>query len=69
VSHISISMETFFDDEFVKNSKTVSCPCCKKQFKIDLNDTEVFCNECGEHFEVELNGFSEDFVWCPKQKY
>jgi transcription elongation factor Elf1 len=61
--------ETFFDDEFVKNSKIVSCPFCKKQFKIDLNNTEVFCDDCGEKFEVELNGFSEDFVWCPKQKY
>lgn len=61
--------ETFFDDEFVKNSKTVSCPSCKKQFKIDLNNSEVFCNECGECFEVELNEFSEDFVWHPTQKY
>ena len=61
--------DTFFDDEFVKNSKIVSCPCCKKCFKVDLNNTELFCNDCGEQFEVELNAISEDFVWHPTQKY
>jgi transcription elongation factor Elf1 len=61
--------DTFFDEEFVKSSKIVSCPCCNKKFKIDLNDKEVFCNECGNHFEVELNEISDDFVWHPTLKY
>jgi transcription elongation factor Elf1 len=61
--------QTFFDEEFVKNSKIVSCPNCNKKIKVDLNNSEVFCSECGEHFEVELNGISEDFVWHPNQKY
>jgi transcription elongation factor Elf1 len=61
--------ETFFDDEFIKSSKIVSCPCCNSKFKIDLHNTEVICDECGESFKVELNDISEDFVWCPNQKY
>ena len=61
--------ETFFDDEFIQSSKIVFCPSCNNQFKIDLHNTEVLCDECGESFEVELSETSEDFVWCPGQKY
>ena len=60
--------ETFFDEEFVKNSKIVSCPCCNKQFKVGLNNIEVFCNECGNHFEVKLNEISDDFVYMENFK-
>ena len=61
--------DTFFDEEFVKSSKIVSCPSCNKNFKVDFNNMEIFCSECGEHFEVELNEISDDFVWHPNQKY
>jgi protein-arginine kinase activator protein McsA len=58
----------FFNDEF--NKKIVLCPNCKKEFQAGIDDTEFFCEECGENFEVEqLNSFSEDFVWHPSEEY
>lgn len=61
--------QTFFDDEFIKSSKIVVCPCCNNEFKIDLHNTEVTCDECGQSFEAELNETTDNFVWCPGQKY
>jgi len=62
--------KTFFDDEFVKNNKIVLCPACSKEFKVDLEDTEIFCDECGETFDIESIGtYPEDFVWHPSEEY
>jgi len=62
--------KTFFDDEFVKNIRTVLCPSCNKEFTIGLEDTEIFCDDCGEFFDVELiESYPEDFVWHPSEEY
>jgi len=61
--------KTFLDDEFVKNNRTVSCPSCNKEFKVSLECTEVFCDECCENFEIDPIIFPEDFVWHPSEKY
>ena len=60
--------KTSFVDSF-KNTKITSCPKCKKEIEIEPEDSEFFCEECGESFELEQNIFSEDFVWHPSEKY
>jgi len=61
---------TFFDEELVKNSKkVVVCPHCNREFKIALNDTEVFC-ECGEKIDSDIISLeSDEFVWHPSGIY
>jgi len=61
--------KTFFDEENLKNTKIISCPKCKKEVEVDIDATELFCNECGESFELETNVFSDDFVWHPSERY
>lgn len=58
---------TFFDEDLVKNNKkVVVCPNCNRELKVGLNDTEFFCDECGENFETDvINADSDDFVWHP----
>jgi len=57
------------DKELTKNEKTISCPNCKKKFKINLEQEEIEC-ECGEEFcAEEIIDFPEDFVWHPSEKY
>ena len=61
---------TFFDEDFIQNTRFVFCPCCKNQFKVSLEQTEIFCSECGETFLTEpQTNFPEDFVWYPEQMY
>jgi predicted amidophosphoribosyltransferase len=60
--------KTSFVDSF-KNTKIISCPKCKKEIEVEPEDSEFFCEECGENFETEQNIFSEDFVWHPSEKY
>jgi len=63
-------MQKAFFDENLKNTKMISCPKCKKDIEIDVKESEFFCDDCGESFEIEqLNIFSEDFVWHPSEKY
>jgi len=59
----------FFDDKFVKKNRTVSCPSCNKEFKVNSECRETFCDESCEHFETDLVIFPEDFVWHPSEKY
>ena len=59
---------TFFDDELVKTrAKIVLCPSCDNEFKIDLEQIETVCEECGEFFSI--NPASEEFVWHPSEEY
>jgi protein-arginine kinase activator protein McsA len=61
---------TFFDEDFIKNIRLVLCPSCKTEFKVSLEQTEIFCYECGESFYAEpAMNFPEDFVWHPSEKY
>jgi len=61
--------KSFFDDEIIKNNrKLVLCPSCKNEFSINLEDTEAFCDECGESFTL-LNESPEEFIWHPSQEY
>lgn len=63
-------MQKAFFVENLKNTKLISCPNCKKELEVDVNETEFFCEDCGENFELEIMGmFSEDFVWHPSEKY
>ena len=56
--------------ESLKNTKMISCPKCKKEIEISSEDSEFFCEDCGENFEMEPIGtISEDFVWHPSEKY
>jgi len=67
--HNFIMQKNFFD-ECLKATKTISCPKCKKEIEVNVEDNEIFCEECGETFETEqLNPFSEDFVWLPSEKF
>lgn len=60
--------KAFFDE--LKNTKLISCPNCKKEKEVSVEDSEFFCEECGENFEpAEQNIFSEDFVWHPSERY
>lgn len=56
---------TFFDDEMIKVNKTISCPICKTNHKISLNDCQMSCEICGENVSIELETNSDDFVWHP----
>ena len=61
--------KTFFDEDLVKNNRLVSCPHCKTQFKVSLEQVEVEC-ECGKRFCTgSITRFPEDFVWHPSEKY
>lgn len=62
-------MQKAFFDEVLKNTKTISCPKCNKDIETNIEDTEFFCEECGESFEMVSNISSEDFVWHPSEKY
>jgi len=62
-------MQKAFFNESLKSTKTISCPKCKKEVEISMEDSEFFCEECGESFELEQNTFSDDFVWHPSEKY
>jgi len=56
--------------ENLNNTKMISCPKCKKEIEVGSEDSEFFCEDCGESFEMEpVNAFSEDFVWHPSEKY
>jgi transcription initiation factor IIE alpha subunit len=62
-------IKTLFVDN-LKNTKMISCPKCKKEIEVNMEDSEFFCEECGESFGLEsANIFSEDFVWHPSEKY
>jgi hypothetical protein len=56
---------TFFDDEMIKANKTISCPICKTNHKVSLNDCHMSCEICGEDVSIELESSSDDFVWHP----
>ena len=56
---------TFFDEDIIKVSKTVSCPICKTNHKVSLNDCHVSCEICGESVDIELEYNNNDFVWHP----
>jgi len=61
--------KTFFDEELVKSKRLVSCPNCKSEFKVSLEQVEIEC-ECGEKFCTRSHiSFPEDFVWHPSEKY
>jgi uncharacterized CHY-type Zn-finger protein len=61
--------KTSFDETF-KSTKIISCSKCKKEMEVESEDSEFFCEDCGESFEMgPLNIFSEDFVWHPSEKY
>ena len=62
-------MQKAFFDEILKNTKTISCPKCNKEVEASIEDTEFFCEECGESFGMVSNISSEDFVWHPSEKY
>jgi predicted amidophosphoribosyltransferase len=58
--------KTFFDENVLKNFKTVLCPNCKKEIEVDSEDIEIICDECGCSIEQAP---SEDFVWHPSERY
>lgn len=62
-------MQKAFFDEILRNTKKISCPNCNKEAEVSVEDTEFFCEECGESFEIGSNISSEDFVWHPSEKY
>ena len=63
-------MQKTFFNENIKSTKLISCPKCRKEMEVGVEDSEFFCEECGESFESEpFNIFSEDFVWHPSEKY
>jgi len=63
-------MQKYFFIENFKNTKIISCPNCKKEIEVNAEDTEVICEDCGECLDLEPEPlFSEDFVWCPEEKY
>jgi len=58
----------FFDEELLKNrARIVLCPTCDNEFRIDLEETEVNCEECGESILVDIA--PEEFVWHPSENY
>ena len=60
-------MEKFLlKKKFMTNNKTVSS---NKQFKVNSECGESFCDESCENFETDLVIFPEDFVWHPSEKY
>ena len=61
--------KSFFDEEFLKNTRLVMCSKCEKQIKIDINDEFAFCDECGEEIPVNTLEMPEDFLWHPNRKY
>lgn len=61
--------KNFFDENILKNTKIISCPNCKKEIEVNIEDNEIVCEECGESFEFEMNISSEDFVWHPSERF
>jgi len=60
-------MEKFLlKKKFITNNKTTSS---NKEFKVNSECRENFCDESCENFETDLVIFPEDFVWHPSEKY
>lgn len=58
----------FFDKELIENrARIVLCPSCNNKLDIDLEETEIVCEECETTFDVEAS--TEEFVWHPSQDY
>jgi predicted RNA-binding Zn-ribbon protein involved in translation (DUF1610 family) len=53
----------------IKNTKMISCPNCKKEVEVNIEEADFFCEDCGENIELEQNVSTEDFVWHPSERY
>ena len=59
----------YFDDNLSKTTKLVICPNCDNELRTAVEEYEILCDECGEKFSLEQEGYPEEFVWCPGEKY